>query len=159
MNVSSLTLHRPSGGAALRAILAGGFIAGTLDIGAASLINWISPLVILRFVAGGLLGPPALQGGMNASLLGLILQWAMSLLIAAIFVFAALRLRWLTARPLASGLAYGVVIYFVMNYVVMPLSAWHRVPTFKLVSFVENLLAMLLFGVIIAFCARRSLRA
>ncbi|HEY3519982.1 MAG TPA: hypothetical protein VGK80_02950 [Rhodanobacteraceae bacterium] len=159
MNASGLTLQRPSGGAALRAILAGGFIAGTIDIGAASLINWIDPLVILRFVAGGVLGAAALQGGMSASVLGLILQWAMSLLIAAIFVFAALRLRWLTARPIVCGLAYGVVIYFVMNYVVVPLSAWHHVPAFKPVSFVENLIAMLVFGLIIAFCARRSLRA
>ncbi|HJU09163.1 MAG TPA: hypothetical protein VJ727_11865 [Rhodanobacteraceae bacterium] len=158
MNASSLTLQRPSGGAALRAILAGGFIAGTIDIGAASLINGINPLTILRFVAGGLLGAAALQGGMGASVLGLILQWAMSLLIAAIFVLAALRLRWLTAQPIIAGLAYGVVIYFVMNYVVLPLSAWHHVPAFKLVSFLENLAAMLVFGLIIAFCARRSLR-
>ncbi|MGH8213757.1 MAG: hypothetical protein ACREPP_11075 [Rhodanobacteraceae bacterium] len=159
MNASSSTLQRSSGGAALRAILAGGFIAGTIDIFAASLINWINPLIILRFVAGGVLGAAALQGGMSASVLGLILQWAMSMLIAAIFVVAALRLRWLTARPVASGLAYGVVIYLVMNYVVMPLSAWHHAPAFKPVSFVENLIAMLVFGLIIAFCARRSLRA
>lgn len=159
MNIPDLTLQRPSAGAALRAILAGGLIAGTIDIFAASLISQFSPMVILRFIAGGVLGPAALQGGTIASALGLMLQWAMSLLIAAVFVAAALRLRWLTARPLVAGLAYGVLIYFTMNYVVMPLSAWHHVPAFKLVSFVENLSAMLVFGLIIAFCARRSLRA
>ncbi|MBS0433223.1 MAG: hypothetical protein JSS21_12585 [Proteobacteria bacterium] len=151
-------MGRPAGRAAWRAILAGGLIAGTLDIGAAALINWMNPLVIMRFVAGGLLGKAALQGGLPVSALGMLLQWAMSLLIAAIFVVAALRLRWLTARPVAAGLAYGVVIYFVMNYVVLPLSAWHRAPPFKLVPFAENLLAMLVFGLIVAFCARRALR-
>ncbi len=159
MNASSLMLQRPSGRAASRAILAGGFIAGTVDIFAASLISQFNPMVILRFVAGGVLGPAALQGGVSTSILGLVLQWAMSLLIAAIFVLAALRLRWLTARPVIAGLAYGVVIYFVMNYAVVPLSAWHHVPTFKLVSFLENLAAMLLFGLIVAFYARRNLRA
>jgi hypothetical protein len=158
MNAPSLTLQRPSGRTASRAILAGGFIAGTIDIFAASLISRFDPLLILRFVAGGVLGPAALQGGISASVLGLILQWAMSLLIAAIFVLAALRLRWLTTLPIVAGLAYGVVIYFVMNYVVVPLSAWHHVPAFKPVSFLENLAAMLVFGLIVAFCARRSLR-
>jgi hypothetical protein len=159
MNTPSATLERPPAvQGALRAILAGGLIAGTIDIFAASLINWINPLVSLRFVAGGLLGKAALQGGLPVSALGMLLQWLMSLLIASIFVIAAVRLRWLTARPLASGLAYGVVTYFVMNYVVVPLSAWHHMPTFKLLPFVENLVAMLVFGLIIAWCARRELR-
>lgn len=136
------------------AILSGGLIAGTLDIGAAALINMIDPRVIVRFIAGGLLGKAALQGGAAVEWLGLFLQWGMSLLIAAIFTVAALRLRWLTARPVLAGLAYGVVVFVVMNYVVMYFSAWHRINRFAPVPFVENLLAMLLFGLIVSFCAR-----
>ena len=141
------------------AILAGGLIAGTIDIGAAALINRIDPRIILRFIAGGLMGKPALQGGATVEWLGLFLQWGMSLVIAAIFVFAALRLRWLTARPVLAGLAYGVVVFAVMNYVVVYFSAWHRINHFTPVSFAENLAAMLLFGLIVAFCARRFLGA
>lgn len=140
------------------AALWGGVIAGTVDIFAASLITQLNPLVVMRLIAGGLLGKAALEGGMAVSLLGLALQWGMGVLIAAIFVLAALRMRWMTTRPIGSGLAYGVVIYFVMNYVVVPLSAWHHFPTFKLDSFLENLAAMLLFGLIVAFCARHWLR-
>lgn len=66
----------------LVAILLGGFIAGTIDIGAAALINWVSPILILHFIAGGLLGKAALGGGTPVALLGLLLQWAMSLIIA-----------------------------------------------------------------------------
>jgi hypothetical protein len=142
---------------ALLAILAGGLIAGTIDIGAAALINMMDPRVILRFVAGGVLGKAALQGGAGVAWLGLFLQWAMSLVIAAIFVFAALRLRWLTARPVLAGLAYGVVVFVVMNYVVVYFSAWHRINHFTPMGFIENLLAMLVFGLIVAFCARRFL--
>ncbi len=129
-------------------------MAGTLDIGAASLINMIDPRVILRFIAGGLLGKAALQGGLAVAWLGLLLQWSMSLLIAAVFVFAALRLRWLTARPILAGLAYGAVVFVVMNYVVVYFSAWHRINHFTPASFVENLLAMLVFGLIVSICAR-----
>ncbi|MDE2225300.1 MAG: hypothetical protein KGJ46_08510 [Xanthomonadaceae bacterium] len=141
----------------LWAILAGGFIAGTLDIGAAALINMIDPRIILRFIAGGLLGKAALQGGAAVEWLGLFLQWGMSLVIAAVFTLAALRLRWLTARPILAGLAYGVVVFAVMNYAVMFFSAWHRINHFTVATFVENLAAMLLFGLIVAFCTRAFL--
>lgn len=159
MNTPNLTRERSTGRAAVVAILAGGFIGGTIDIFSASLISQFNPMVILRFIAGGVLGPAALHGGTSASVLGLLLQWAMSLLISAIFVIAALRLRWLTARPMAAGLAYGVVIYFVMNYVVVPLSAWQHAFPFRPLAFLENMAAMLLFGLIISFCAHRNLRA
>lgn len=154
-----MTSNREAGAGrrVLSAILSGGLIAGTVDIGAAALINMIDPRVILRFIAGGLQGSAALQGGGASAWLGLFLQWGMGLLIAAIFVFAALRLRWLTTRWFVAGLAYGVVVFAVMNYVVVPLSAWHRVNHFTPASFTCNLLAMLVFGLIVAYAARRCL--
>ncbi len=43
-----------------------------------------------------------------------------------------------------------------MNYVVVPLSALKHTPHFTAAHFVENMLAMMLFGVIVAFFARRA---
>jgi hypothetical protein len=143
----------------LAAIVRGGLVAGTLDIGAAALINWVSPAFIVRFVAGGVLGKDALAGGVPVAALGLALQLVMSLIIAAVYVGAARRLTWLRQHWIAAGLAYGVVVFFVMNYVVMPLSAWARWPRFTPASFGWNMLAMLVFGVIIAFFAQRRLAA
>ncbi len=147
---------RPGFRSGLSAILLGGCIAGTLDIGAAALINLVSPLLILHFIAGGLLGKAALAGGASVELLGLGLQWAMSLCIAAVYVAACGWLPILRRRWIAGGLVYGVVIFFVMNYVVVPLSAWARWPHFSIEKGVENLFAMLLFGLIVAFFAQRS---
>lgn len=138
----------------LSSILWSGLLAGTVDIGAASLINGINPLIILRAIATGLLGPAAFRGGVPASVLGLVLQWAMSLLIAAIFVFASRRLGWMRKRWVAAGLAYGVVVFVVMEYVVVPLSAAEH-PHFTTVSLLENVLAMLLFGLIVSYFAQR----
>jgi hypothetical protein len=139
----------------LSAILYGGFVAGTIDIGAAVAINGISPLIVLRAIASGLLGKTAFQGGLPISLLGLGLQWAMSLLIAAIFVFAAEQMAWLKRHWVTAGVLYGVAVFGVMEYVVVPLSAAWPKPHFTAGSFIENLLAMLLFGLIVAFFARR----
>jgi hypothetical protein len=136
------------------AILWGGLVAGTVDIGAASLITGFGPLLVLKFIAGGLLGKAAMAGGPSVAALGLLLQWAMSIVIAAIFVLAMRRrLAHLASWPLW-GAAYGVVVFAVMNYVVLPLSALHAGPHFSAFSFIANLAAMLLFGWIVAFVAR-----
>ena len=142
----------------LTAILLGGLVAGTIDVGAAALINFVSPIRVLHFIAGGLLGKAALAGGTGVALLGLLLQWTMSLIIAAIYVVAA---RWLAIMRhlwVLCGLSYGVVVFFVMNYVVVPLSAWATWPHFTAPMFAANMLAMLLFGLIVAFFVRGSAR-
>jgi len=142
--------------ALLGPILLGGLIAGTIDIGAAALINAVNVEVILKAIAGGILGKASFEQGMRAEILGLFLQWGMSLLIAAIFVITAWRVKILRRQWVAAGLTYGVGVFFVMNYVVVPLSAVGHIPHFTAVRFIGNLLAMLLFGLIIAFFARTA---
>jgi hypothetical protein len=137
-------------------ILFAGFIAGTIDISAAALINAVSAKVILKAIASGVLGKASFQQGVRAEILGLFLQWGMSILIAAIYMITARRIEVLRRQWVAAGLSYGVAIFFVMNYVVVPLSAIGHVPHFTAVRFMENLLAMLLFGLIVAFFARTA---
>ena len=142
----------------LAAIVLGGLVAGTVDIGAAMLISGAGLTTILQFIASGLIGKAAFDGGTATAVLGAALQEAMGLIIAAVFVSASLALPWLRRRWLAAGLAYGVMIYLVMNYVVMPLSAVGRVPTFSPEGLIKNGLAMLAFGLIIAWFAQRGLQ-
>lgn len=154
--------------AAWKSIFWGGLTAGTLDIGAASLIYKASPIVILHSIASGLLGAASFSGGASSAVLGLFLQWGISLVIAAVFTVAAIRWPELCRRWIAGGLFHGVAIFLVMNYLVVPLSAaWphhsmtiegllHRFPPAK---FAENLVALLVFGVIVAFFAHRFLPA
>ena len=139
----------------LTAILLAGFIAGTIDIGAASLINGLSPFIICQAIAAGVLGKASFHGGLQSAGLGLVLQWIMGIIIAAIYIIAAQIMPVLRRAWLAFGLLYGVGIYFVMNLVVVPLSAahgkgWHFVP----VKFAEDMVAMLVFGTIVAWFAR-----
>jgi uncharacterized membrane protein YagU involved in acid resistance len=139
----------------LRAILTGGFIAGTIDIGAAVALYNVGPVTVLHAIASGLLGRTSFAGGLNTALLGLVLQWVMSFIIAAIFVLAAERLPLLSRRWLSMGLIYGVVIYVVMSFVVVPLSAAYPKSVPTPLSAGKQLLAMLLFGGIVSYCARR----
>jgi uncharacterized membrane protein YagU involved in acid resistance len=139
------------------AILLAGLIAGTLDVGAAAFINGRNPLVILLYIASGLLGKVSFQSGLPAVLLGLLLQWLMSLIIAAVYVLASNRFPELKPSWIAGGLVYGLGIFLVMNYAVVPLSEVARWPQFTAWTFGGNLLAMLGFGVLIAYFARSTL--
>jgi hypothetical protein len=140
-----------------------GVIAGTVDVGAACVINSASPTVILHAIASGLIGKAARSGGLPTALLGLLLQWGMSILIAAIYLAAtAARPAW-RRRWIPTGVLAGVVIFAVMNYLVVPLSAapfrpaltLHALLTaFSVAKFLANLVAMIVFGLIVAYCSR-----
>jgi hypothetical protein len=141
----------------LRASLYGGLVAGTIDIFPPALIYSVSPVRILQSVARGVLGKHSFEMGISSAALGLLLQWAMSILIASIFVYAAARMRVLTKNWIAAGVAYGVVVFFVMNYIVVPLSMVAAVPHFTRYTFAANMAAMWLFGLIVAWFAQACL--
>lgn len=139
----------------LTAILLGGVIAGTVDIFAPVLIYMISPIIVLHFIASGLIGhDAAVNGGLGTAGIGLLLQWAMSVIIAAIYAGVTNFLPIFRRLWIVGGLVAGVIIFFVMEYVVVPLSAVHKVPHFTPITFAENIAAMLLFGLIVAHFAR-----
>ena len=134
-----------------RDILVGGLVAGTLDIFVAAAINSLPPGTILQAIASGLLGKAAFSGGATAMAIGFVAQEVMSLIIAAIFVLAARRAPILLRRPLISGALYGVAIFVVMNFVVVPLSAaWPRHHHPSVEGIALNFAAMILFGLIVA---------
>jgi hypothetical protein len=134
----------------------GGVIAGLIDIGSACLISHRSATYILHAIAGGLLAERSFAGGAETAFLGAVLQVVMGILIAVIFALIGIIVPILRRRWVVCGLAYGPVIFAVMNYVVMPLSAWHMVPTFSLGRMIANLVAMLLFGLVVAFFTRNT---
>jgi hypothetical protein len=79
------------------------------------------------------------------------------MIIAAVFAAAAARTPVLLRRWIVSGIAYGIGVYFVMTFVVVPLSR-AKGGHVTLRSFALNLAAMILFGLIVAYVAQRTMR-
>jgi len=107
--------------------LAGGLVAGTLDITFAC-VFWalkasVPPERIFQSVAKGLLGPAAYQGGAATAALGLFLHYFIATSMSFTFFVVAQKWTALGRRPLPYGTAYGLLLYAIMNYVVVPLSA------------------------------------
>jgi hypothetical protein len=145
----------------MQAIAVGGLAVAVLDavdaLVAYKLAFGMSPLAIYQFVASGLLGQAAYAGGVPAALLGLLVHFLVAFTAAAVFVLASERLPRLRREAVAWGLGYGVVVFLVMGFVVIPLS---RIPpsTPTLPLLLNGLIAhALLVGLPIALAARRYL--
>ncbi len=121
---ATLRTARPG---ALQAIAIGGLVAGTLDALDAVVYYkaamGISPGLIFRNIASGLLGMSAFSGGHSTAVLGLAMHYAIALGAAAAFYLACSQWRALYEKPWIFGPAFGVAVYIVMHYVVVPLSA------------------------------------
>jgi len=79
---------------------------------------------VFEIIAAGALGRRALGGGTDVFLLGVGIHVFVSVVAAAVYVFAA-RL-WddvLIRKPVISGMAFGAVSYVVMTFIAIPLSA------------------------------------
>lgn len=146
------------------AILLGGLVAGAFDITYATVYSYwragVRPGTVLRYVASGLLGPQAFEGGGAIPALGLALHFFIALSAAAIYVLAARSLPALVTRPVLCGVSYGVAIFAVMNLVVIPLSRTRPRTTISALTLITGLLVhMFLIGLPIALAARRAYRA
>ncbi len=139
-----------------RAILGGGLIAGILDITAAFVfyaLRGVSPIRILHSVASGLLGAAASQGGFATAALGLLLHFIIATGWTGVFYLLSRRLVVLSRRPVIAGMAYGVAVYFLMNLVVLPLSAFPKRPFVVDIGMVA--IHMFCVGLPIALSVRR----
>jgi hypothetical protein len=137
----------------LLGIALGGLLAGTLDLAQACILfGWHIPLVI----AGGLLGPKALHGGLATYVLGVCLHYFIACSAAGIYYAASRRLECLTEHPLVCGLFFGAAVEVVMNLVVLPLSALQARGPYELHDLILGLLVhMVVVGLPISFSVRR----
>ena len=110
-------------------------------------------------IAVGVLGQASYEGGTQSAVLGAVLHVLMATTFVAIYTLVARRYRALLERPVILGVLYGVVLYVVMNFVVMPLSRVGRSPSFAHPDWITYaVLAHMLFGVVCVLFARRALR-
>jgi hypothetical protein len=145
-----------------RAVLLGGTVAGTLDILYAFAfwgVQGIAPVKILQSVAAGWLGRDAFSGGAGSALLGAVSHYSIALIMAWTFYQAARRVPALARHPFRHGALYGVLLYAVMTYGVVPLSAagkgaW---PAWQWQQLAHVVAHAVLVGIPCALAARRAL--
>jgi len=148
--------------AALRVALAAGLAAAVIEMAFVLPIQQYlgnSPVVVFQSIAAGALGAAAFSGGLGTAALGVAVHLLISLVAALLFVFAALRFPVLRQRAWLSAMLYGVLVYLVMTFVVVPLSAiGFRLPKSLPLWSLSFSIHLFAFALPITLVARRLLR-
>jgi hypothetical protein len=114
---------------------------------------------VFQTIAMGVLGKASYEGGTATALLGAGLHVAMAIAFVVICIALSFRFRLLVEKPVMSGLLYGVGLYVVMNFVVMPLSRVDASPSFKRLDWIAmSVVAHMVFGVVCTLFAKRARR-
>ena len=110
-------------------IVIAALISGVLDLLYASIhigrYYHMAPMEIFQSIARGVLGPSAMNGGWGTAGLGVVLEFTLTLIMAATYMLAAIRIVDLRRYWWLLGPCYGIVVMVVMYTVVLPLSAVH----------------------------------
>ena len=109
-----------------RAILYATLVVGVLDAtdGVVFLgLHGQNPIQVLQYIASSLLGARAFSGGLASAGLGLVVHFAIALVVAAIYILASRRVSVLRTQWALLGLLYGAAVWTVMNLLVLPLTA------------------------------------
>ncbi|MEJ7601519.1 MAG: hypothetical protein WKG01_26680 [Kofleriaceae bacterium] len=108
----------------VRASLVAGSLVAVLDLAGAMVLaarHGRTPIQVLHAVASGILRNDAYAGGMTTALVGLAIHTGIALTVATLFMLVASRVRMLTRRPWLWGPLYGLGVWGVMYFVVLPL--------------------------------------
>ncbi len=142
---------------AFRTIVTAGVIVGVLDISSAFVIWWQRGVGLqrgLQGIAAGLLGAKSYESGMTTAALGLALHFFVAFVVVSVFYLASRKIALLTEQPFVSGIIYGIGVYDVMYWGVLPTAF----PTFRHRLWNELLAVAIhicLIGLPTAFIVRR----
>lgn len=150
-----------SGKVLFRAIVIATTTAGTLDILSAfvsAIVAGGTPLGVLRSVGGAILDRQAVDPAVLAAF-GLALHFTIMAVMVAIYMALAGRIDLINRRAVPSGIGYGLVLWGVMYWIVLPL----RWPTNFPVTDPQQVATQLfnhlvLVGIPIALVARAATR-
>ena len=156
--MNAVSMEMPSErSSAFRAILFGGLLAGILDLTAACVTNyWVSPLRIFQAIASGLLGAESFGGGVWTAALGVLLHFFIAFSATAVYYAASRQWKFLVNQAVVYGILYGAAVYWFMQLVVLPLSAFKGANGFTLGQILTgSLVHILCVGLPIALVVRR----
>ncbi|HUO35659.1 MAG TPA: hypothetical protein VMU43_11770 [Candidatus Acidoferrum sp.] len=135
--------------------LASGLLDATDGVVFFFLTKHLNPIQVLQYIASGMLGTSAYEGGLATAGLGMLLHFVIAGAVATVYVLASQKLLVLRQRWAASGLIYGAAVYLFMNLIVVPLSAIGPSPI-PAAALINGLIGHALFvGLPIAFFAKQ----
>lgn len=134
----------------IKTILWAGLVAGILDATAGVIVYFIfkalNPIQVLQYIASGIYGNEAFEGGLLMALIGMILHFVIAYAFTVGFFIVYPFASSVFAKNIwVTGLLYGLFIWLFMNLLVLPNSLTPKSP-FGLVSMIEIIWHVFLVG-------------
>ncbi len=145
--------------ALVKIAIIGGLLAGTLDILYMLILAYadkkIPPKRLFQYIASGLYGVRSYKGGVKSAALGCLFHYVLAIGMALVFGILAQQFPGtLLKYPLASGFGYGLILFLIMHYVIVPKSNTVPKPSLEGITLGHELVSHMLFvGTPIAFTA------
>jgi hypothetical protein len=161
---TTTSISRTTGNSLLRPIALGGMIIGIVQL---IIQEWIvfsllqgNPFIsVLQYIASAVLGTAAFAGGIATALLGVLLHFFVSVVIAGVFILSADRIPFLRRYAIVGALLYGFGVFIVMNLIVLPLSAAPPLPAPTVLQLIELIIDhVLVIGLPLGILVQRDVR-
>lgn len=153
-------MKQPRYDSPIKTILLAGLITGLLDITAAIVIlGKMNVAGVLKYIASGVLGKAAFQGGTDVALLGLLFHFCIAYSFTILYFIIYPHIVLFQKQKVLSGLLYGILVWCVMNLLVLPLTHVSRGP-FKWDKALLNMaILMVMIGLPISLIIHRYYRS
>ena len=109
-----------------KTVLLSWLLVGSLDILAAFANYYIKtgkdPIVVLKYIASAVFGPSAYSDGAYMSVYGLLFHFVVAFIWTLLFFLIYPKLKLFSINRVLVAMLYGIVIWLVMNFAVVPLT-------------------------------------
>jgi hypothetical protein len=136
-------------------------LVGTLDILAACIQFYLKtnkgPVPIFKYIASGVFGEKAFTDGNIMIICGLLLHYFIAFIFTFFFFWVGDIFPNILKWKFATGILYGVFIWSVMNFLVLPLSNIPKSPFNFTAAVIATLILIACIGIPLSFIASKQI--
>ena len=134
-----------------------GIIAGTLDA-LAAIINYYAstgknPVRVFVFIASGVFGKDAYASSQSIAVFGVLFHYLIAIIFSVFYFLIYPMLRFLRINKFFSAFLYGIFVWLIMNFIVVPLSNTAPLPFHIKGALLAILILIICVGIPICFIA------
>ncbi|MGG9964580.1 hypothetical protein [Ferruginibacter sp. SUN106] len=143
----------------LQTILLAGLLVGTLDILSAFVDVYVNtgknPLIVLNYIATGAFGKTDFTASNGGAAVGLLFHYIIAFAFTILFFWLYTKSNFPSKNWVLTGIVYGLFIWAIMNFIVVPLSNVRTAPftAFRLIK--AALILIVMIGLPLSFIAGR----
>lgn len=127
----------------IKTIFLAGLVAGLLDgMAAVVFLGKMNYSGVFKFVASGLFGKSAFEGGNEMVIYGIIIHLLIAMTFAFFYYFSFSKISFFSKNKIIGGLLFGLLVWLIMNLLILPFT---NIPhsSIILIGAIKNILILM----------------